>query len=551
MMLVPFSSSMSFFPQKFMGVDLDFMNWPEEHILERLAESYRRLMSDGGQIKPRKEGSCACSQLLSSLEAAARALRLEKASRSYRSSFTVNYKTLFPDEARRYCVDVLAASADWNAVIWVNGVRYVFSDEAMRLAAAMEVAWQKVLTVIDRWASCQRSPLRPSRCEVRNALVALDTAWAGFEETYIGELIVIEEHARRPIQDATEKERALHFLEATHGSLQALREVPEYAEVQRDFVRCISHLNTVANVSRKGRDDLRVEVLEEARALLAKMPPVPPGAVLGPEEDVRIAARVLATEVTEAYARVRDYFREIGGCLERVDPHLCNNSGLQARLEAWEESWEVGTRYLQGNGALLGAICDVVSMLREAQRLVPALQTMCSECDVEVFFVLPRILWLQFLRASVHGRSTGLMQTLLPHRFGIAKDDASATSSEAHAELEEFVRRFKAVWELLVTASAAALPASAITSAAADMAWALLLERLIGGGDGKADVYGRLASSQRDSASAAVEEFMNELERWSIELQRHCPEEWNHCSAIILRCVRGGGKQRDEESFRV
>ena len=31
-----------------------------------------------------------------------------------------------------------------------------------------------------------------------------------------------------------------------------------------------------------------------------------------------------------------------------------------------------------------------------------------------------------------------------------------------------------------------------------------------------------------------VEGLMKELEKWSLELQRHCPEAWNHCSSVLL-----------------
>jgi hypothetical protein len=38
----------------------------------------------------------------------------------YRSSFTINYRALFPDESRNYRVDILEASVEQNAVIWVS-----------------------------------------------------------------------------------------------------------------------------------------------------------------------------------------------------------------------------------------------------------------------------------------------------------------------------------------------------------------------------------------------------------------------------------------------
>merc|ERR1719473_1777640 len=102
--------------------------------------------------------------------------------------------------------------------------------------------------------------------------------------------------------------------------------------------------------------------------------------------DTLSAARILATDVVESFDAMREYLREVERCLERVDPHLCNNVGLVARLVDWEESWEVGARYVQ-HTPLLNALCDLVAEIRSAQRLAPALTSMCDECDVELFMV--------------------------------------------------------------------------------------------------------------------------------------------------------------------
>merc|ERR1719296_655443 len=35
----------------------------------------------------------------------------------------------------------------------------------------------------------------------------------------------------------------------------------------------------------------------------------------------------------------------------------------------------------------------------------------------------------------------------------------------------------------------------------------------------------------------AIEGFMLQPEHWSLQLQRHCPNDWNACSAVVLRCL--------------
>merc|ERR1712048_1402525 len=129
---------------------------------------------------------------------------------------------------------------------------------------------------------------------------------------------------------------------------------------------------------RKGRDDLGVDILFGAVRTLQEC-----ASAKRDEEstDAMSAARTLATDVVESFSALRNYFREVAQCLERVDPHLCNNVGLVSRLVDWEESWEVGLRYVQ-NSKLLTAICDVIAEIRAAQRLVPKLTSMCEDCDV-------------------------------------------------------------------------------------------------------------------------------------------------------------------------
>jgi len=46
-------------------------------------------------------------------------------------------------------------------------------------------------------------------------------------------------------------------------------------------------------------------------------------------------------------------------------------------------------------------------------------------------------------------------------------------------------------------------------------------------------------------AEQATEAFMHEMERWSIDLQRHCPSDWNQFSAVLLRCLSGDTEGKD------
>merc|ERR1711953_1630266 len=155
------------------------------------------------------------------------------------------------------------------------------------------------------------------------------------------------------------------------------------------------------------------------------------------------AARILATWVVESFAAIRKYFQEVAHCLERVDPHLCNNAGLVARLVDWEESWEVGSRYVQ-NEQLLDALCDVVTEVRAAEQIVPAIAEMCEDCDVELFLVLPRLIWLRFLTEPE--QQVALIKSLLPHRFAGPNE-----SQPWDAQMADFFEKFRHVSNLLMS----------------------------------------------------------------------------------------------------
>jgi len=534
--------------RKLLGKDFDCLSAAEEVAVARLAAMHQRLLIDGGRINTKSEaGFDACVVFLDGLDSAARTLRLDAASRSYRTAFTINYRALFPDESRNYRVDVLEASIEQYAVIWVNGDKFEFSAEAMRRADALQHAWSELSALLGRWSHAAEQPrlsTRPARSELRSAITAVDATWADFEHRYISELIGIEEKARKLVVQAIEHERSLRLLEARYGLGAGLSQLPEYREAQERLVKCISHLNSVANFRRKGRDDLAVSVLFDAVATLQRCDAAEGGTessmVLG-------AARILSTDVVESFEVMREYLREVERCLERVDPHLCNNVGLVARLVDWEESWEVGMRYVQ-HEKLLDIVCDLVAEIRRAQRVCPALIAMCEDCDVELFMVLPRIIWLRFL--AVPTQHMELLKTLLPNWFAGHQSRPEADSRQLWpADLDCFVEKFRVATRSL--AGAQPPLATLDTGSPGQAAWEVLVKRAVAGAGARDEAYSHLAPGQGEEARAATEELMRELERWSIELQRHCPEDWNQCSAILVQCLGGGAQRHKQSQFQV
>merc|ERR1712232_881108 len=212
----------------------------------------------------------------------------------------------------------------------------------------------------------------------------------------------------------------------------------------RCLVEDIAKLNAIVNNRGKGRDDLSVEILVAARKALKRRWGDPD--VSGSSD----GASMLATSVVVSFEALCDYLRKVNLCFEREDPNLCSNAELVARLVDWEKSWEIGGKYLQ-HEPLLHAICDVVEAVQAAQRMAPALIGMCTDCDVELFMVLPRIIWLRFIAAPT--RVMELLKTFLPHRFqlgvrfktGANKINACCSACPWDAHLAAFIEKFQSL----------------------------------------------------------------------------------------------------------
>lgn len=554
----------------------------EKACYTRLVEVYRQLEQTDGRIETRTEaGHDSCQAFLSALQAAIQTLNVETASRQYRTSFTSNYRFLFPDNGLHYRIDVFEASIERHPVIWVNGDKFEFSVNTIASAETLQAGFASLHQRLDVDSSVAQSPSRHNLDELRTVLTRLDTAWAGFERGYICELIAIEAKARGLIVHAVEQERLLEIAEREEA-VEVIRgkEAHDSFRVQekrRQLISCIARLNSVANNRRKGRDDLDASILEEAVLQLRH-------SRQGSARD-ESAAEVLARDIVESFDAIRSYFRSVAKCLERVDPHLCNNSGLVERLVDWEESWEVGAKYVR-HAPLFNAVVDVVAELREVEQVAPDLKRMCDDCDVELFLCIPRIIWLRYLQAPAECRA--LLRNLLPHHFPAAPSRARATKSRLELEarrsasssnspipmqcagdngeevlpesctehelssLEDRFRRIQQLMRGCCSPSTQSRPSDQRCEKRSSFVWELLARRAVSGTNGSVDLYDLFVpQDHREAVREAVEALMLELEGWSMELQRHSAEDWNQCSSLLVRCLLGTITERTTGEFHV
>lgn len=153
--------------------------------------------------------------------------------------------------------------------------------------------------------------------ELKIQLKVFDRLWVEYEEKYISELIVIEESARLPVT------RAIKYI--TELTIEEQKEIAKGKVItgvqseqakysRRKLVDMFREMNSVANIEGKGRDDLGVEVLEEAEKVLSQV---------SAAESVTL--RKLAENIKLVYEELKELMLSYGSNIEVVDPQLKNN----------------------------------------------------------------------------------------------------------------------------------------------------------------------------------------------------------------------------------
>jgi len=292
----------------------------------------------------------------------------------------------------------------------------------------------------------------------------------------------------------------------------------QYRAEQRILVKFISRLNSVATISHKGRDDITSDILESAFDVVHRCDAseVSKGSGSAGSE----VSLILAQDIIDSYKAMRRYLQRVSRCLEFVDPRLCDNDGLVALLADWEERWEVGARYLLPE-ATRRAVSDLVEKIKAAQLVAPAFASMCQDCDVEFFMVLPRLTMLSFV-AEPKAQCREVIAGLMPHCFKASAPDGLCE------RLSSLVQDFRTLVQAISSLCSVSkqLPET--------VAWEILVKRAVAGNSSSGAPYSAFSSDAQAATRPAVEGFMRDLEFCSVDLQRHCPQDWNQfCSVMV------------------
>eukprot|EP00930_Biecheleria_cincta_P076560 TRINITY_DN6376_c0_g3_i1.p1 TRINITY_DN6376_c0_g3~~TRINITY_DN6376_c0_g3_i1.p1 ORF type:complete len:621 (+),score=135.39 TRINITY_DN6376_c0_g3_i1:105-1967(+) len=312
---------------------------------------------------------------------------------------------------------------------------------------------------------------------------------------------------RKPSQNQIHRLAVSASSRSKHGNIRV---------VLKKLLAQVSTLNACINVRGRGREDMTVEVLEAAAdAFLTKAKDVESSDSSGTLGASEAARRYLTSNILSSFTDLRNYFAEAGEDIMNIDPDLGNNAALIQRLAAWEEYWELGARFLV-NSDMLEALCNVAAWAAEAKRCIPELERLLQDQDAEVFLILPRLVLLCGL---VVPRQSALIESLLPHHFGQSErqDQESGTSRRQSTSkpMTDLINAFEQVSVMLGGQNEV-----------------LLQRAVLGAGQG----------NRAKDIDEAVDRFILQLERFSMEMQRQNPEDWNRCCSVLMQCIEAASR---------
>jgi hypothetical protein len=417
----------------------------------------------------------------------------------------VNYRALFEDD-QLYYVHVLDAYTDRLHPVVVNGEMHNFSEEAVALGRILRCLLLEILGLL-AGSFTSREILG---AQLVGVLEDFDAAWAAFEERYISELMEIEERSLEPLIKAICANKRLQSAESyreTHHQQQCLSldEIVAHEQSLRDARRCmvaqISKLHTA--VDSRCSTKMGYEVLEAALDVMKVAQDA------HDPDHSHWAAMVLSEDVLASFDSIRSFLRDTELHLEDVNPQLSCNEKLVQLLADCHQHWKCGARFLV-DVHVTNALDSFIMQLRDMKSSTPAFAALCDSCDAELFLVLPRLCMLSYLGSP--GEQRELLQVLMLHRFSGGRP---AREDDKLQALRESFRRTRRVLQTVAVGPA-------------KHTWDLLVAAAIGDDNEFGD--------RREAI--VVREFMLELESWSMELQRRCPEDWNQCAAVIIGALQ-------------
>ncbi len=223
--------------------------------------------------------------------------------------------------------------------------------------------------------------------------------------------MLIESDARRHITSAIELEKEIAgFEERERLKGKVVFCCDEYNKLRAKLVAKFGHINAVANMEGKGRDDLGVDILTEAENIIRRV-----------SESQSRAVRRLAEDIKKSFANLRALLRKYETNIDAVDPQLKNNPELVEALVPFERAWERGKEFFLDRRAF-GELLYLSQMIEGVAEKHREFRDKADSMDADVFFIIPCLVVLNSMEDSDKGISASYYPAIV----------ASGTSEREH-----------------------------------------------------------------------------------------------------------------------
>mmetsp|Transcript_15178 Transcript_15178/g.23999 ORF Transcript_15178/g.23999 Transcript_15178/m.23999 type:complete len:551 (-) Transcript_15178:39-1691(-) len=495
----------------------------EERAISCMFQAYSRLTLTPNGFSRGKEDAKIVSDFLGQIEHCINYLGVDTASREYRKWFTEKYQN---DECM-YTTSIIIASTKNHLGAWkVNGNRYSFSGVAIKKAARLNRILKLVGLCLEVWYA-QQSPCfkqvrsrQATRAHLMASLKQFDCAWADFENIYICERMKIEAEERQLLLDAVKCAQSLADFQSKLGDcLETLLQDLRYRSQQHSLV---DHLTQICKlVTKRRKCTFDADVFNCARDY----------------QRGDCFQSGVAEHLAASFVAVQTHLETMGTCLACVDAEIRKNRGLVQLIATLEEAQSMYEDYVRDEN-VCAFLEHVFANTRHAQILVPALRDMCAHRDPEMFVVLPRLVLLSLLQSfSSLRRSLGnsLSREAQNKEPPYLVDGKLFKKLFKRFKIPVALDKFRLVIESLVHGQ---MPCRWESREFAEaVAWGILVERAVDTetSEGLSD---RITASSKDHCRLEVNAFLQDLEGWSVELQRFCSDDWSRLSNTLLLCLR-------------
>jgi hypothetical protein len=314
-----------------------------------------------------------------------------------------------------YLPEIFDSAQEGYSYLWVNGEKYIFSEDVLNAGKELKDSFYNLKTELEIFNHQFRNKIhtndhfRETKRELNLFLERFDSIWATYEKNYILELMVIEADSRRYIEQAIKFEKALSYWERQLSPQKRLKSKEKRNKIKKanwDLIQSIWKINSIANTTGKGRDDLSYSILEAAESRMSSLQVQATknshiySSSDNESSDNNAAFNLLCNSMQESLTNLRVLISKYAENIEVVDPQLKNNPELIEALTDFENSWTKGKLYLVDNKAFEWFIS--LSRYINYAGGIANFGELIEWCDYEVFMIVPELVILNSIFEIIH-----------------------------------------------------------------------------------------------------------------------------------------------------